>query len=229
MTTTSNLLQLHQQIINKIWSNCKTAPQVPKPMVSYTRPKNIRDIVTRARLPTDDKPQPKLMNVGRSSISKIQLITPTDFVTFRCTADHRYTTDEFDCLDQAYKAMDANDIAFVNSHRKCGNISCIPTRAESTILVKCTECEYQYKFTTPTPPSKFLTEIRNTVLTMQRCRFRPEKHPIIRCKYLSCDCCKYKDPRNQFNYNGIHCRPLACDCNISNVIYNAIYIMSAKQ
>ena len=207
------------KLVNTIWTKYKDSLDIPKPFVSYSRPKNIRDIVTKARLHTDTAPKPKLQNQGKATLTKSQWTADTNYVTFRCPKDHRLTTDEYSSIQSAYEAIENNEIQFAQHQTTCGQVNVIPVEAITSINLGCTECEYKLFFKTPTPPSKFLHEMRNVTLTLQRGLFRKEWQTQPRCKYIKCDCCKHMTTKKHLWHDGTQYRLLKFDCNLENVIY----------
>ena len=212
----------YQQILNTVWNELGHEVNLVRPMVAYTRPKNLRDLLTKARLSTDTRPQPRLQPKAKGSYNKLEIKKPVYYVLFRCNNDHRHITDIYTNMEEAWEDISMNNITqlpFLQQHQRCGNITCMPTKAVTHITTKCTECNFTYRFTTGTTPTKFETEIRNAVDSMQRALFRQKWTQSPRCRNIGCDCCKHKSKKREINHNGTNFRTLPPDCKADSLVY----------
>ena len=212
----------YQACINKVWKELGEHVNLDRPMVAHTRPKNLKDILTKARLSTDVRPKPRLQPKSLATYSKTQIEVPIRYVTFRCESDHRLTTDKFENMGEAWKTIMENDIEklpFLSQHQSCGRITCTQTPAISHITTKCTDCKFTYNFTTDTTPTKFEEEIRYVVDTMQRALHRKKWKSRQRCKNISCDACKHISKKKEITWNNTNYRTLEPNCELKNIIY----------
>ena len=209
----------YQTIINKIHNKFKSKIRSEKPIVGYYRPKNLRDLLTKARLPTDTVPKRKLTTVTRNCISNKDLKKEHDYITMRCQKDHRYTSDLITTLEQAYRFIDnPNSHHFTAQHKNCGKIVATPVQAMTDIQVKCTECQYRYKFSTATPPTRYENELRTVVTARQEMTFR-RLNPIRSCLNFRCTCCRYSITPGTINTGTKAYRLLPMNCKAENVVY----------
>ena len=225
----------YSNIINHLWNKHKEklSGKQGKPLVSYKRPKNLREILTKAKFTEEGKTNENhsharvvpLQNRPFSTYDREQMKAKINYLVIRCQQDHRLITEEFDTLQDAEKSVFNSNKKhpFVISHEKCGNISVIPIKATALITVKCTDCNYNYRFHTHRKTKDVDQELKYCSHSMQKGLYREEFKLQGTCLRSNCQCCKqaYKHPILK-SPNGINYRFTRFNCAAKNAIYMII-------
>ena len=145
----------------------------------------------------------------------------TNFITFRCTEDHRWTTDQYDTIQQASDASLANPPpSFVNNHSNCGTIDIIPIMGKAHIQVGCTECKYKYRYIINRKPKDVDIELKWITGSLQKGLFRKQIKAFGKCCRPNCDLCINAIRETSVkNKNGTNYTLPLFQCKISNCIY----------
>lgn len=219
MVTTHNPMNPnYQKTINIIWKKHAETTKLPKPLVAYKRPKNLRDILTEAAYNQEkrERKKPPLTNRPLTTYNKIQMKEPRKHITLRCQQDHRHTTDQYRNLEEA-KMDTSND--FTAQHQTCGKINIIPTNVKAEIIIKCTECKYKYHTTTTENTETLKTEILNSVDTIQKAKYRQRREDNPRCQNLTCETCKHKSKLKEIKTKTDTYGTLEPNCTDKNIVY----------
>ena len=161
-----------QYEINKIWQNNESNLKnlISRPIVALKRPKNLKDILTKARfgppaIPNTHNPTQHLMRRRITSYDKKQLLAPIKYCLFTCGA-HDIIHDQSNTLTEAIESDDF--LAFCHQHITCGKINMIPIQVEHRVTVKCTECNFNQSILSTKRIKRLESEILNAVDTIRK-------------------------------------------------------------
>jgi peptide-methionine (R)-S-oxide reductase len=170
-----------QRVINKIWVKFenKLNNLIGKPLVAFKRPKNLREILTKARfgqmaIPTERDPTSTLIKRPINTYDKQQMKAPVKFIMFTCEA-HYQLHENLEDLEQAYNSQAY--ASFCVAHHNCSNINLLPVHATHQINIKCTECKFNESIVTHKPTKMINNEILNICDTRAKAIHRqPARH-----------------------------------------------------
>ena len=222
----------YSEIITQIWN--KHSEKLPgnlnKPLVCYKRPKNLREILTRAKFVVEGQISTNychtrivpLQNRPFGTYDSSQVKAKINYFTIRCAKDHRIITEEFNNLQEAEKAVlgpKANH-PFTLGHKRCGQIFVIPIKAKATITVKCTECDYSYRFETNRKSKDVDAELKHATYSMQKGLFRDAFNLQGTCLRKDCQICKNTYPHPSLKSpSGTNYRLKRFNCAAKNAVY----------
>lgn len=213
----------YQKIINEIWHkhNNLGNTDTKKPIVAYKRPKNLRDLLTKAEYnPKGIKKTLPHKPLIQSTVPKAVMSAENKIITLRCQKEHYHSTEEIINLETAWNHIkEPHTYHFTANHTQCGKITIENIEVDATLITKCTQCDFQYKITINQPLKPIEEEIRHGVETIQRASHRKKFTTIPRCKNLRCITCQNKITSPTININHKEIQLLPPECNQQNLIY----------
>jgi hypothetical protein len=208
-----------QQAINELWSRNEQilSPLITKPIVGFTRPKNLRDILTRARYGPPACPSkqstPHLINRPITTYDKYQLHAPIKHLIFKCQ-QHQIIHDTFPTLNEGIKSDEYRD--FQVMHAECGNTNIIPIEVTHEVTIKCTECNFLKSVHTTKRIRRINAELLNICDSMRNAKLRDK--PIHH--NCNCEICKKTwHTETITDQRGTNFRLIPFNCQKKNVIY----------
>jgi hypothetical protein len=212
---------LFQHRINEMWSHFQKEliNIIAKPIVAFKRPKNLRDILTRARYgPTAIPPHKstrRLTNRPTTTFDKAQIMAPILHIVFKCPK-HQYL---HHCFNNIHEAMHSKEFTFFKTiHEDCGNCNVIPVTATHRIDIKCNECRFALSFTTIKRVSRITREVLNVSLAIRQALLRPPPTHIT-CENNCSICQSQWDSLSITDHRGTNYRLLPFNCTDKNIIY----------
>jgi peptide-methionine (R)-S-oxide reductase len=211
-----------QKTINDIWVKYKDQLNnlIGKPLVAYKRPKNLREMLTRARygpmaIPPNRDPTHTAVKRPLTTFDRNQIAAPIKFALFYCNQHHELH-EEFDSINQACHSQAFETYKLI--HHNCKNVSIIPVDASHEIKVKCNECNFMATANTTKRTHRARIEMLNVCHTSQQARHRaiPTHHPCARV----CQTCQLRwNSDNVINPSGTSYRLLPFSCKAKQVVY----------
>jgi hypothetical protein len=210
-----------QQAINKLWPQYENNlnNDIPKPIIAFTRPQNLKDILVKARYGPPaiqvKKTERNLTNRPLSTYDNEQLGAPIKHVIFKCPT-HQELQESFNSMQEAINSDEYSN--FQMSHSQCGNTNVIPVTATHRINIKCNECRFQTKIFTTKRTSRITRELLNVAFSIKNSLLRQEPTQIG-CN-TECKICEHMwDTTKITDHRGTNYRLLKFDCCMKNVIY----------
>jgi hypothetical protein len=191
-----------------------------RPIVAYTRPKNLRELLTRAlygkaAIPQQSKPTDSVIFRLTRSYDRNQLKAPIKHALFHCD-DHHELHAEFNSLLESIQSPQFRN--FINNHATCTRINITPVQVTHNSTIKCTECKYKNQIISEKRNSRIERELWNITLTSHNALLR--KPPMLKRCSNRCSTCPLMWGSSQAtNPEGTHFRLMNFDCKKSNVIY----------
>jgi hypothetical protein len=221
--------------ISQLWQTHKHMIQdkIKKPIVAYTRPKNLKECLTRARYGPSAIPAPKfdpskiVINRPTSTYDRNQLKAPIKHIMFKCNCNFAIT-EQFNTLEQALYSEQWR--IYQALHCDCTQLNILPVQVQHKFHVKCTDCNFKHTIESTKTVSRITDEIMHSMDTTQKSLNRATK--IIKACSLNCKICLMQ------NYNadikdqlGCHYKYLPFDCKAKYVVYiiqcqhcNVVYV-----
>jgi hypothetical protein len=212
----------YAKVISTVWTKHENhLYDICKPIVSYSRPPNIKETVTSARYgkPVFSKsktPTDTVINKPLSTYDKNQVNAPVQHVMFRCNNEHCELYDALPTLDLAHSSREYKQ--FQEVHQECLPCNIIPVDIEFTVTVKCTECNFKAVTKSSKKINRIQDELLNSVTAYKNATFR--KAPDHKRCSLKCNTCSLHNPAPHVtDRKGSHFRFLPFNCKLKNVIY----------
>ena len=209
--------------ISQLWHKYEHILQdkIQKPIVAYTRPKNLKDILTRARYgPSAIKAPPfdpgkNVINRPLATYDKNQIKAPIKHVLFKCECDF-IITDEFRTLQHALHSEQWRQ--YQAQHAQCAKLNILPVQVQHKIRIKCTECHFQHHISSTKVQNRTQDEIMHSVDTTQKALLRSEK--TIRACSINCNACLMQNYKPRISDNrGCNYNYSTFDCKAKSVVY----------
>ena len=211
-----------QHTINLIWKKHQTKlnNMIGKPIVAFKRPKNLKDLLTKARygpraIPIDDDPMHTATKRPITTFDRSQMEAPVKHIMFYCN-QHSELQEDFDTLALALSSKKFQ--TFTLMHDQCNNVSLIPVDVIHNVRVKCNECHFSATATTTKRTERVKKELLNICHTAQQARLRaiPTHKPCLKfCK--TCKLIWHKE--NVVNSSGTSYRLTPFNCKARQVVY----------
>jgi hypothetical protein len=212
-----------QETINEIWMKYgKTALNtlIRKPIVALTRPKNLKDTLTRARygppaIEKEGSPTQHLIKRPITTFDNDQLKAPIKHSLFTCPM-HEELNPKSDSLTEAIESSEF--MKFCQNHYECGKLNIIPVEVQQKITLKCTECSFKQFLHTTKRSERINKEILNACETTRKALLR--KQPIHTACNNTCKTCKLLlQEDNIVDRRGTRYRLADFNCTAKNAIY----------
>ena len=207
-------------MINLIWDKHEKYinDYIKKPVVAFTRPKNIKDIIVKARVAPPAikqkvKNQLAVINRPISTFDKEQIKAPITHTLFKCR-EHEALFDKFSSLEEVMASEEYHK--FYTQHEICGNVNLLPVQVTYNVSLKCTECNFQSHINTTKRTSRIEKELFNLCYATREAKLR------IKPIHTPCGCtaCDYHSPLTEIkDHRGTNYRLLPFDCKMKHVIY----------
>jgi peptide-methionine (R)-S-oxide reductase len=195
--------------------------KIKKPIVAYTRPRNLKEILTRARygppaIPTPPiNPGSDVINRPISTYDRNQLKAPVKHILFKCSCNHEIC-DEFNTLEEALYSQKWK--RYQAQHVNCTNFNVLPVQVEHKSHVSCTECNYHHQIISNKTVRRVQDEIMHSMDTINSALFRSKK--LIKACSLKCNTCLMQNYDVGIKDNkGCHYNYLPFECTAKFVIY----------
>jgi hypothetical protein len=209
----------YQQKINELWTRFEPllSEDLTRPIIGFTRPKNLRDILTKSRYGPSAIPAktlyPNFTNRPHSTYDKQQMLAPLQHLTFKCPS-HQVVMEKFNTLAEGLQSDDFK--AFEISHATCGPANVIPTEVTHEITINCTECKFNKRLSTTKKVSTINCEILNVCDALRNAQSRNlPTHKKCQCNI----CIKIWNEFEIKDNRGTNYRLLPFDCQKKSVIY----------
>ena len=210
-----------QNAINELWPRYEKNlnNEMSKPIIAFTRPQNLKDILVKARYGPPAIPneitERNLTNRPLSTYDKEQLGAPIKHVVFRCP-NHQELQESYSSLQEAISSDEYRN--FKMSHSQCGDTNVIPVTAKHLINIKCNECRFQSKIISTKRASRITRELLNVAFCIKNSILRQEQSHTS-CD-MKCNVCEHKwNTATVTDHRGTNYRLLKFDCCMKNVIY----------
>ena len=191
-----------------------------RPIVAFTRPRNLRELLTRAQygesaIPSVTKPTDSVIFRLTRSYDRNQLKAPVKHVLFHCE-DHHELHDEFNSINESIASPHFK--VFIQNHNKCHKINITPVNVTHKSTVFCTECKFKNNIISEKRTSRIEKELWNiTIATHNALLRKPANHHKCSPK---CITCKHSwQSSTVTTHEGTNFRLMKFNCNASNVIY----------
>ena len=232
-TPTTLILQYHprnpqyQAIIQDVWDRHSTnlPAEITKPIVAFRRPRNLREMLTKALYgKTVWSQETKKYNLRPiSTYNAAQRNIPHKQFLLACPSRHTMISEDYnslqDILEDAHNDSKNPSIrTFFNTHKKCGYITAIPVQITHQLNIKCTECHYHYRYRCSKPLLRITKEIYHSNDCWSKGNLKRD-NPGRRCTSRKCNTCPnanlqgFVKDQNQGIWYG------AFDCKAENLIY----------
>ena len=207
--------------ITRIWEHYEPhLTDLSKPIVAFKRPRNLREILTRAHYGPHAIPQQEnLLNTiirrPTRSYDKNQLSAPIKHVLFQCDQHHEIH-DSFKSINESIGSPQFKE--FIAKHITCESINILPIDVTSEITVKCNQCIYSNKIIT----SKRTDRIKRELLTITNSKHQALNRPIPTHKNCGKKCitCQHTWKATSITSpQGINYRLKNFNCQLQNAIY----------
>ena len=217
----------YQAIIQEVWNKHKDLlpAAITKPIVAFRRPKNLREILTKALYgKTIWRPQKEhSAQDQRRKYNQFQETLPHHQFTIGCPKNHSTMTEEYNNLKAVRQAAKDNTSTiyktFCQPHEKCGQIIITPVKITRQIHIKCNECTYYYRYQSSKTIQRTTMEVYHANDCWSKGNLRRENKGNP-CANAKCQTCPNHNTMGYItdNFQGTwYCAPYHCQTN--NLIY----------
>ena len=209
---------LFQQTMSQVWEKHERNINgyLNKPILAYTRPPNLRDLLVKAlhgqpALPPKVDTTP-IINRSIRTYDRNQLKAPIRHVLFKCECTQE--VHEFNTLEQAILSPEYRN--FFELHKDCASLNLMPIKVTHKVNIKCNECTFTHTILSTKRKERINKELYNCVMTTQKSLYRPPLKPTN----CTCNVCKYQwRAKYVTDQRGTRYTLSPPQCNTKNAVY----------